>query len=137
MNGETEPEPKIGGAEGFLMVGFAAVFDIIDFLATFLDGFFGVGELIKFFTGLVASVTLWLWAMMKEVGPERILAGSLLEFVPVVNALPLRTVTTAMTVWLDWHPQEAELAQTVVPNLKNPRRIPGGRARGAKPVKPE
>ncbi len=135
MNGELDPEPKISGTEAFLMVGLAAAFDIADFLATFLDGFFGLGELVKFFINVVASVTLWLWAMMKEVGPERTLAGSLLEFIPVVNTLPIRTVTTAMTVWLDWHPEQAELAETVVPNIKNPKRALGKRALAEKAAK--
>ena len=136
MNEQNKPEPKISGVEGALMIGLAGVFDICDFLATFLDGFFGAGELIKFFINAIASVTLWLWAMIKDVGVERILAGSLLEFVPVINTLPMRTVAAAMTVWLDWHPEEARIAENALPNIKNPRRAIGAKARAAKNPKP-
>lgn len=132
MNEESNPEPKISGPEGALMIGLAGVFDLLDFLATFLDGFFGAGEVVKFFINVIASVTLWLWAMIKGVGPERTLAAALMEFVPLINTLPLRTAATAATVWLDWHPEEAELAEKITPNIKNPRRRVGATARAAK-----
>lgn len=128
---EEKPEPKINGIEAIIMVGVAALFDIADFLATFLDALFGAGELIKFFINIAASGTLWLWAIMKGVGPERILAGSLLELIPVVNTLPMRTVMTVSTIWLDWHPKEAEIAESIVPKIKNPKRAISKRAREA------
>ena len=56
MNEENNPESKIGGIEALVMVGVAALFDIADFLATFLDALFGAGELVKFFIIL----TFWL-----------------------------------------------------------------------------
>lgn len=135
MNEENKPEPKIGGIEALVMVSVAAFFDLLDFLATFLDAFFGAGELIKFFVNVAASVVLWLWAIMKDVGPTRVLAGSLLEFVPIVNTLPMRTVATIATIWLDWHPKEAEIAESILPKLKNPKRIMGRRALAAKAAK--
>ncbi len=135
MNGELEPEPKISPVEAFLMIGLAAVFDILDFFATFLDVFFGAGELVKFFINVVASAVLWLWAMIKGVGPERTLAGALLEFVPAVNALPIRTAMMVATVWLDRHPEQAEIAESVVPNIRNPKRALGKKALAAKAAK--
>src|SRR3989344_8278438 len=99
MNEENKPEPKIGGVEALVMVSVAAFFDLLDFLATFLDAFFGAGELIKFFINVAASVTLWLWAIMKDVGSTRLLVGSLLEFVPLANTLPMRTVAMMATIW--------------------------------------
>ncbi len=135
MNGENKPEPKIGGVEALVMVGVSALFDIADFFATFLDALLGAGELVKFFINVAASVLLWLWAIMRDVGPTRVLAGSLLEFIPLVNTLPLRTVTTASTIWLDWHPKEAEIAESLLPKLKNPKRAMGKRALAEKAAK--
>ncbi len=125
MDEENKPEPKISGMEAFLMIGLCLVFDTVDFLATFLDGFFGIGELIKFFNNVIASTTLFLWAMMKEVSPIRTLAGGALKLIPFVNALPIRTGTMIATVWLDWHPKQAELVAQVTPNIKNPKRMLG------------
>lgn len=124
MDGEIY-KPKIDGAEAFLMVGLCLAFDAFDIFATFLDGFFGAGEILKFFNNIVASATLLLWAMMKEVRALWTLAGGGLELIPVVNALPIRTATMVATIWLDWHPQQAELAETVLPKIKNPKRILG------------
>lgn len=135
MNEENNPEPKINGIEALIMISVSAFFDIADFLATFFDALLGVGELIKVFINVVASVTLWLWAIMRDVGSTRILAGSLLEFVPIMNTLPMRTVVTAMTIWLDWHPKEAEIAETFAPKLKNPKRAMGKQALAAKAAK--
>ena len=135
MNEENKPEPKIGGIEALVMVGLAALFDIADLLATLLDAFFGMGELIKFFINIVASVTLWLWVIMKDVGPTRILAGSILELVPIINVLPMRTVAMAATIWLDWHPKQAEIAEDFMPKIKNPKRMLGKKALAAKAAK--
>jgi phage-related protein len=136
MDENNPHEPKIGGIEAGLMIGTAAFFDILDFLATLLDGFFGAGEIIKPFINAVAFLTLWLWAMMKDVGAERTAAAGLLEFVPLINSLPIRTIGTIATIWLDRHPEEAKIISTGIPAIKNPRRAIGLKNRSAsKPVK--
>lgn len=120
---ETEkPQPKIDGMEAFFMVALCLVFDTVDFLATFLDGFFGAGEVIKFFNNIIASTTMFLWVMMKDISPLWTLAGGGLELMPVVNALPIRTATMAVTVWLDRHPHMAEVIAHIAP-IKNPKRM--------------
>lgn len=135
MNGENNVEPKIGGIEALAMVLLAALFDIADFFATFLDALFGAGELVKFFINVAASAILWMWAIMKDVGSTRLLAGSALEFVPLANTLPMRTVAMIATIWLDWHPKEAEVIETFLPKIKNPKRALGKRALAAKAAK--
>jgi hypothetical protein len=135
MNEENKPEPKISGTEALFMVGLAGLFDIADFFATFLDILFGAGELIKFFINVTASVMLWLWTIMKGVGPERTLAGALLEFVPLANTLPIRTVMMCATIWLDWHPKEAEIAEDFMPKIKNMKRSLGKKALTTKAAK--
>ncbi len=135
MNEENKPEPKIGGIEALVMVSVAALFDIADFFATFLDALFGAGELVKFFINVVAFTVLWLWAIMRDVGTTRMLAGSLLEFIPLANTLPIRTVAMMATIWLDWHPKEAEIIETFAPAVKNPKRALGKRALAEKAAK--
>ena len=115
-------QPKIDGMEAFFMIALCLVFDAVDFAATFLDWFFGVGEIIKFFNNIIASTTMFLWVMMKDISPTWNLAGGGLELIPVVNALPIRTATMAITIWLDRHPRVAEAAAHITP-IKNPKRI--------------
>ncbi len=132
---EITEAPKINGIEGAVMVGVCILFDVADFFATFLDALFGAGELVKFFINAFASVVLWLWATMKGVGAERTLVGNLLEFVPIINTLPIRTIAMLATIWLDRHPKQAELAENLAPKIKNPRRAIGRRALAAKAAK--
>ncbi len=131
---EELPQPKISGIEALLMVMLCILFDLADFFATFLDALFGAGELVKFFINVVASATLWLWATMKGVGAERTLAGALAEMIPLVNTLPLRTGAMIATIWLDWHPKQAEVA-IQVSNIKNPKRSLGKKALAAQTAK--
>lgn len=135
MNEENKPEPKISGAEAIVMITLVALFDLADLLATFLTVFFGAGEFIKLFINAIASVVIWLWAIMRGVGPTRVLAGSILEFVPLINVLPMRTVAMASTIWLDWHPKEAAIIETFAPKIKNPRRALGKTALAKKAAK--
>lgn len=132
---EITEQPKINGIEGAVMVGVCILFDIADFFATFLDALFGIGELVKFFINVVASVVLWLWATMKGVGAERTLVGNLFEFVPIMNTLPIRTIAMLATIWLDRHPKQAAIAESFTPAIKNPRRAMSKRALAAKAAK--
>ena len=135
MTEENPHEPKLNGIEAAAMIGLVAFFDILDFFATLFDVFLGAGELVKVFINVVASATLSLWVIMKGLGVERTLAGAALEFIPLVNGLPLRTMMVISTVWLDRHPKEAELAEKILPNIKNPKRSLGKKARAAEVAK--
>ncbi len=125
MNEEQpEYEPKISGVEAIIAILVCATFDVLDFFATFLDAFFGAGEFIKEFTNLAISSILFLYAMMKGTGDLVTLAGAALEAVPLLNTLPIRTVTMIIVIWLDRHPKEAEAAETVTRIVK-PKLKPG------------
>jgi hypothetical protein len=107
--------PKISGLEAFFLVAFCLFFDGLDALATFLDGFLGVGEFIKLLINITVSPILWFWLIMKGVRSTWLLAGIALEMVPLIgNTLPIRTVTMVVTIYLDWHPQTAATIVSVV-----------------------
>ena len=103
---------KISGLEACFWVSFCLFFDILDALATLLDGFMGIGEILKLIINVVASSILWLWSIIKGVRATWLLAGMMLEFIPfIVNLLPLRTATMIITIYLDWHPKVAGVAK--------------------------
>lgn len=110
---EIETGPKIDGIEAIFMICLCLVFDAIDFGATLLDAIAGVGEFIKFFNNIIASSVLFFWVMMKGVRSTWTLAGGAMEFIPIVNALPIRTITMVCTIWLDRHPNEAAAVESV------------------------
>ena len=103
-----EYEPKISGVEAAFLMATCVFFDGLDAIATFLDVAFGAGEVIKIFIDAVASPILILWVTLKGVGASRTIAASIVELVPIINTLPIRTITMAFVVWADRHPEEAE-----------------------------
>lgn len=123
MEGEQQSEPKISGMEAFIMIMLCVLFDMVGILATFLDVVFGAGEFIKFFMSLVASAIIFFWAMMKGMRALWIATGDILELVPFINTLPLYTITMATTIYLDRHPEKAEVVQAVSPRVVNPKKL--------------
>ncbi len=111
-----EDEPKISGIEAMLMLGVCLFFDGMDIVATFLNILFGGGEIIKIFINAIAFPILFLWVKLKGVGTLSMVAGNIMEFIPLVNTLPIRTITMAIVIWLDRHPQETELLSRVKKN---------------------
>ncbi len=127
MNEENaQHEPKISGVEAIIALLVCGAFDVFDVLATFLDAFFGAGEVIKEFSNFIISAMLVFYAMMKGTGALATTAGAIVEAVPLLNALPIRTATMAIVIWLDWHPKEAEAAEAVTRIVK-PRLKPGAK----------
>lgn len=123
MEEENQQEPKISGMEAFIMIMLCVLFDIAGIIATLFDAVFGAGEFIKFFMGVVASAIIFFWAMMKGVRALWIAVGGMLELVPFINTLPLYTITMAITIYLDHHPEKAEMTQAVSPRVVNPKKL--------------
>lgn len=123
MEEEQQPEPKISGMEAFIMLMLCVLFDMVGIFATFLTVVFGIGEFIKFFIGIVASAIIFFWAMMKGVRALWIATGGILELIPFINTLPLYTITMAITIYLDHHPERAEVVQAVSPRVVNPKKL--------------
>ena len=105
---EQNLEPRINGVEAVFMILVCLFFDAMDGIATLFDIFVGAGEFIKLFINAIASSILYFWITMKGVRPVWTFAGAGLEFIPFANALPIRTLTMTITIYMDWHPQHAE-----------------------------
>ncbi len=110
---EQNPEPKINGVEAVFMILLCLFFDALDALATLFDAFVGAGEFIKLFINAIASPILYFWITIKGVSPMWTFAGAGLELIPIANTLPIRTLTMAITIYIDRHPQQTEKIQTV------------------------
>jgi hypothetical protein len=100
-----EEKGKVSLVEGIIMVMIVATADIIEIILTF----FGLNPLSIIIDVPVAfTIQFWLW--MKGSKWTWALAGNLIEFIPYVDFLPIRTVTLLLTIYLSNHSKAAKLA---------------------------
>lgn len=73
--------------------------DLIELIITFvfLD-LAGAGELIKWGINIFVWIILFFWLQGTKVRQTYIALGSLGEFIPIINSLPLRTVALWWTL---------------------------------------
>src|SRR3989344_7351510 len=92
-------EPKIPLPIAFLLVCYIALTDIIGIILVFfaLDDFWIID--------LLTFPVTQLYFRMKGIGAEYDLTMNLLELIPYVGALPLRTVGVCMVIYADRHPE--------------------------------
>lgn len=89
----------IAFTEAAFLLMVCALADAADFFITVvLLDLFGAGEFIKWAINFFVWATVGLWLTLKGVRTLWWSAGSLAEAIPVINALPLRTVTMVITI---------------------------------------
>lgn len=103
--GEVQPEPRISKIAGILVICYAALLDLVGMIIVFL----ALDDLL-ILDVLGAPLNLYFWFI--GVNATRSTITTLLELVPYVGALPLKTIGVAMTVWIERHP-ESKMAMAV------------------------
>lgn len=100
-----EHRPKISGIEAFLITGYIALTDIVGVVLVLLalDDFF-ILDVLTF------PVTQFYFRMKGVSRAGLDVATNLLEAIPYIGALPLRTLGVILVIWTDWHP-ESKIAQ--------------------------
>lgn len=100
-----EPRGKISLVEGIIMVMITLTADIIEILLTF----FALNPLsVIIDVPTIAIIQFWLW--MKGSKGTWALAGNLIEFIPYLDFLPIRTTTLLITIYLSNHEKTAKVA---------------------------
>lgn len=100
-----EPRGKISLVEGIIMVMITATADLIEIILTF----FGLNPL-SIVIDVPITFIIQFWLMMKGSRWTWALAGNLLEFIPYVDFLPVRTGTLIITIYLSNHQKVAKAA---------------------------
>lgn len=107
-------QPKISLIEMFLLIIWGVIIDIIGLILVLfaLDDFF--------ILDLFGIVTQFYFRMKGVNGAAYDLAGSVLEFIPYIGALPLKTAGIVTVIWVDRHPtggvaKAVSVAQKVAP----------------------
>lgn len=100
-----EPRGKVSLVEGIIMVMITLTADIIEIILTF----FALNPLsVVIDVPTTAIIQFWLW--MKGAKGTWALAGNLIEFIPYLDFLPIRSVTLLITIYLTNHPKTAAVA---------------------------
>lgn len=106
---EEEPQKKFSLVEIIIAVTIVALVDAFDALANLSLAIPFLGEVmivLNFFVGLCATFTIqgWLFIIKKEKGLYN-LGGSIIETIPILNVLPIRTAALILTIYFANHPK--------------------------------
>ncbi len=109
-------EPKISLPEALLVLEFVLIIDVVGLLLALV----GVGEVVNTILDIATFPVTQIYFRMKGVRAGYDLAAGLLELIPVVNALPLRTIGVLVTIAIDWYFPQVAVAAGTVAKIKNP-----------------
>lgn len=100
-----EPRGKISLVEGIIMVMITLSADLIELILTL----FGLNPL-SIVIDVPVTFIIQFWLMMRGSKWTWALAGNLIEFIPYLDFLPIRTVTLLVTIYLSNHQKVAKAA---------------------------
>jgi hypothetical protein len=109
-----EEEPKFSLVEIILLLMIAIPADILEPIVAFISPIPVVGLIAlmaMWFVDLIVFFIIQFWLIMKGVKGLWALSANLLEMIPYINALPLRTIGLLATIYLANHPKMAQAAQ--------------------------
>src|SRR3989344_3705952 len=95
----------------FIIVLGADLFDAFAGISGFVPG---VGQVIMFINWMVGLTVLAItqfWLIMKGIKGLSYLAGNLVEMIPILNILPIRTATLLVVIYMANHPKIASKVQ--------------------------
>lgn len=117
-----EGEKKSGLPEAilmFLVVAFADIFDVETMISLAVPVLGEILVVLNWFVDIVVLAIIWIWLIIKEEIGARImitsLIGSLAEFIPLLDVLPIRTVVLLLTIYMINHPKVADAAAKLTP----------------------
>jgi len=106
MNGnpQNKPEPKINLVIGIILLTIFFILDIVDIILKFagLDDFLIVDIISYLF--LVPYFFYYKYIKKADFSGHTVIM-SLIELIPYIGTLPLRTIGLGMTFWIDRHPE--------------------------------
>ena len=116
---------KIGLIESFFLVGFVAIAEILELIVTIA---IGPGEVVKWLINIIVWLPVQFWLLFRGARGDLYALSVLIEFIPFVNALPIKTALLITTIYIHNHPESAaaktvHTAQEAVP-VKKPKRKP-------------
>ena len=103
----------------FFVVAFADIFDVVTTISLAVPVLGEILIVLNWFVDIVVLAIIWIWLIIKEEIGARImitsLIGSLAEFIPLLDVLPIRTVVLLLTIYMINHPKVADAAAKLTP----------------------
>jgi hypothetical protein len=110
-----EHNPKISFIESIFLIMYVGITDIIGIILVL----FGLDDF--FILDVLTFPVTQLYFRMKGVRGMYDLIGNLLELIPYIGALPLRTIGVIMVIWRDHHPKsKITKINQISQKIKNP-----------------
>ena len=91
-------DKKINIVEAGVVVCALLLTELFEMAITFLLP--AVGELIKWMTNIVIWIPIQFWLRIKGMRQDYYAAASLVEFIPFLNALPIKTAALLITIYI-------------------------------------
>ena len=113
-----EPKP-ISFPEGFFLILICLLADLFELLGGFLSAsviLAPVGIFLGFMVDWIAWPIVQLALYFKNAKGFLYLAGSLIELIPLIDVLPIRTASILIVIYLANHPKTAALAGAKKPS---------------------
>jgi len=82
--------------EAILAVGVVALVEIVEIIVTFLVG---AGELVKWIINIIFWFPVRFWLKIKGVEGEYYTTAFFVEFIPLLNTLPIKSVALAIAIY--------------------------------------
>ncbi|HEY4496859.1 MAG TPA: hypothetical protein VI432_01795 [Candidatus Paceibacterota bacterium] len=101
-----DQDKKISLVEIILMLMITITADVVELILTL----FVAGIVVNILINIPVWLVIQFWLIMRGIRGLSYTAGSMVEFVPIINALPLRTASMLITIYLANHPGAAKLA---------------------------
>lgn len=123
-----EEDKKFCLVEIILLLMIVVPVDILEPIVDLISPVPVLGQIalvVMHFADWIVLFIVQFWLIMKGVKGLWALAGNLLEFIPYLDALPIRTATLILTIYLANHPKAAQVAA-----------VAGGKVTSTKPAIP-
>jgi len=112
---------KISLPEALIMVEFCIFADLAEIFFDFFSTIPFLAPISVFVGWIIVLFTfglVWFWLIIKGELGVWFIAGSLMEMIPYINALPLLTISILAVIYLVNHPKLAHVAAMAVGKLK-------------------
>lgn len=109
-----EESPKFSLVEIILLMLIVVPIDVLEVASDLISPIPIVGQIVlvaMFFVDLVSLFVIQFWLIMKGLKGFWALSANLLEFIPYIDALPLRTLGVITTIILANRPEAAAAAK--------------------------
>jgi len=109
-----EEGPKISLVEAILMLMIVVPFDVLEAITALISPIPVIGQIalvVMHFGDWIVLFIIQFWLIMKGLKGLWALSGNLLEFIPFVDILPLRTLGLIATIILANRPEVAKVAK--------------------------